>query len=469
MPLRHRDGSIKGIIEVSRDITSHLTLLESLRDKEAKLEHLAQHDALTGLPNRVLVVDRINHAIDRAKRHGGHAVLMFLDLDLFKRVNDSVGHAVGDELLRLVAGRLRACVRSDDTLGRLGGDEFIVLLEVTDKPQETASRVAGKIAESISTPIAIEDHEFSVTTSIGVCIYPEDAHDAETMLRNADSAMYRAKDEGRNNLQFYSKEMTAQAFERVLLESSLRNAVERDELLLHYQPQIDLCSGKITGVEALLRWHHPELGLVPPSRFISLAEDTGLIHPIGEWVFERACRDMAAWRRAGLPVARVAINISGKQFRDRKLDRKIAATIERAGCPAHWVELEITESFLMEDAQRSAQMLRRLQDMGMGIAIDDFGTGYSSLSYLKRLPITKLKIDRSFVRDIPEDPNDEAIARAVVALGKSLRLRVLAEGVETEAQKAFLEREGCDEAQGFLFAKPMPEAQLRAIFATPDP
>jgi diguanylate cyclase (GGDEF)-like protein/PAS domain S-box-containing protein len=437
------------------------TDIAQLKRDEARLEFLANHDALTRLPNRTLFQDRLEEALHRAHRHGGRVGLLFIDLDRFKNVNDSLGHGVGDLLLQAVAERLTGCVRETDTVARLGGDEFMVLLDELAESRDSG-KVADKILARLAQPFTLGGHELFISGSIGISCYPDDGGDPQTLQKNADAAMYRAKQSGRNTYQFFSAEMNAHALESLLMANKLRLALENDELQLHYQPIIDLASGKVSALEALLRWQHPELGMVPPSRFIPLAEDSGLIIPIGDWVLKRACRQMKAWQALGIAPRRIAVNLSVRQFKQKDLAQRIATILERTGFAPQSLELEITESMVMQDPDEAVEILDRLHRMGICLAIDDFGTGYSSLNYLKRLPVDFLKIDRSFVREIPSDREDVAITRAVIALAKSLDLRVIAEGVETEAQRAFLEAEGCDEAQGYLFAKPASAADTAA-------
>jgi diguanylate cyclase (GGDEF)-like protein len=431
---------------------------------EEDLLHLAHHDPLTELPNRLLFIDRLEQSINKARRLGEQVAVLFIDLDRFKKINDSLGHTVGDELLRRVAIRFQSCLRNEDTVSRLGGDEFTVIMESLHKPQY-ATITAQKLIEAMEEPFMIQGHEFFITTSIGISLYPQDGAIAEELLRNADSAMYRAKDEGRNTFQFYTSDMTEQAFERILMETNLLRAIEKQELVVYYQPQISLRTREIIGLEALVRWNHPELGLVSPARFIPLAEDNGLILPIGEYVLATACGQMASWEQQGIRPGKVSVNLSGKQLQKKGLLETISRTLEVCACQPGWLELEVTEGFVMKDPEHSIPVLQGIRDLGVELAIDDFGTGYSSLAYLKRLPITKLKIDQSFVRDIPDDPDDEAIARAIVALGYSLNLKVIAEGVENAAQEAFLLNEGCVEAQGFFYAPPLPVEEIHALLS----
>jgi diguanylate cyclase (GGDEF)-like protein/PAS domain S-box-containing protein len=438
------------------------TDVSRFKEDEARLEFLAHHDALTGLPNRSLFRDRCQEALLRARRGESRLGLMFIDLDHFKQINDSLGHDVGDQLLQSATERLRECVRETDTVARLGGDEFTILLDDLKESQD-AGRIADKLLAALARPFVLGGRELFITASAGISFYPSDGDDVQTLLKNADAAMYRAKALGRNTYQFFAAEMNAQVSEMLMMTNSLRVALEHNEFVLHYQPIIDLASGRINALEALLRWKHPELGLVPPDRFISLAENTGLIVPIGEWALKNACTQMRVWQRQGVGPQRMAVNLSVRQFKQKELVQRIAAVLQETGLASHYLELEITESMVMEDPTAAERVLDRLHEMGIHLAVDDFGTGYSSLSYLKRFPIDFLKIDRSFVHDIPQDQNDAAIARAIIALARSLELRVVAEGVETEAQRAFLKAEGCQEAQGYLLGRPI-DAEAMGLF-----
>jgi diguanylate cyclase (GGDEF)-like protein len=420
-----------------------------------QMEFQANHDPLTQLPNRTLLQDRLGHALARAQRSHRQLAVLFIDLDHFKRINDSLGHAAGDSLLRVVAERLQTCVREEDTVARLGGDEFVILLE--ELPHgELATRVARQVIQALSPPFRVAGHEFFITSSIGISVFPKDGEDAQTLLKQADTAMYRAKEQGRNTFQFYTAALNVAILARLNLEHDLRYALERAELRLHYQPQVDLACHRVIGVEALLRWQHPQRGLVSPSEFIPLAEDTGLILPIGEWVLRTACAQGKAWQDQGLGPLRVAVNLSARQFLQLELPAVVAETLQESGLPAACLELEITESLLMHDLDGAIGTLRGLKAMGVQLALDDFGTGYSSLSYLKRFPLDRLKIDRSFVGDITSAADEAAIALAVIALAHSMRLQVLAEGVETATQLAVLQSGGCQQMQGFYFSRPLP-------------
>jgi diguanylate cyclase (GGDEF)-like protein/PAS domain S-box-containing protein len=426
---------------------------------ESRIQHLATRDALTDLPNRALLGDRLQQAIARASRERERLALLFIDLDHFKTINDSLGHAVGDGLLRGVAKRLEHSVRREDTVARQGGDEFIVLLAELDTPA-MASLVAGKLLKALSHPLEIDGHVLHATASIGIAIYPEDGVDASALLKSADAALYHAKATGRNNIQFFTEQLNVQAQERMELQGSLRQALANRELELYYQPQLDLASGSLVGAEALLRWRHSLLGEVPPARFIAVAEDSGLITEIGQWVLEQSCRWSKSWeKRLGRPLL-IAVNVSAIQFRNQNLAARVEHALSESGLPADRLELEITESVLIDPGEETLATFRALERKGVRLVIDDFGTGHSSLSYLKRFPIHKLKIDRSFVRDTPGDASDAAIVRAIVALARSLNLEVVAEGVETQAQLEFLRDLGCDRAQGYYLGHPTPGAKF---------
>ena len=429
------------------------------RIADQRVIHMAHHDELTGLPNRTLLTDRVEQAIARAQRGGGKLALLFLDLDRFKNVNDSLGHAVGDHLLQAVSQRLLTCLRYQDTAARLGGDEFIISLpDVTDGPE--AARVAARILAELAKPFNVSGHLLPAEASIGIALYPDDGDNAQTLMRNADTAMYHAKESGRANYQFFSAQMTERVSRRLSTETRLRRALEQGEFTLHYQPLIELASGRIDGAEALARWPQPDQRrMVSPAEFIPVAEDTGLIVPLGEWVLREACLQAQAWQ-AVQPGVRVAVNLSPRQFRQKQLVVMVEQALRDSGLPPSLLELELTEGMLMHHADETVQTLEQLHEMGVRLAIDDFGTGYSSLSYLKRFPIHTLKIDRSFVQDLSHDPDDAAIVTAIIAMARGLDLSVTAEGVETEEQAAFLRSLSCRLAQGFHFGRPMPAAEF---------
>jgi len=427
--------------------------LSERKDAEARIYHLAYFDPLTNLPNRALLYSLLEQALAEAHRRHGHGALLFVDLDRFKQINDSFGHAPADSLLAEVGKRLLGVLRDEDVVSRLGGDEFVIALFDINR-REDAALVARKILAALAEPFFVEGHEILLSASVGISIFPEDGRDAETLLRNADVAMYRAKQLGNASYLFYSREMNLRSLERLKLEGGLRHALERNEFSLHFQPQLDLASGRIIGAEALLRWESLPRGPVPPAQFIPVAEETGLIVPIGEWVIEAACRQLRAWLDAGLQPVKVAVNLSPRQF-SQHLPHIVMAHLANYGVPPCLLELEITESMLMHSADSVVAMMREFADAGIAMSLDDFGTGYSSLSYLKRFPIDTLKIDQSFVRGIPDDINDSAIAEAIIGMAKALRLRVIAEGVENEAQLNFLRDAGCDEIQGYWFSRPV--------------
>ncbi len=421
----------------------------------ARLQYLAHHDNLTGLANRTLLLDRLRQAIARAERSGQSLSLMFVDLDRFKILNDSLGHAAGDALLKEVASRLQGCIRRGDTAARLGGDEFVILLEQLHGERD-ASATARKLLKTLERPINIEGQEFFVTGSIGVSLYPADGQNPDALLRSANAAMHRSKESGRNALRFYSTEMDARADERLSLERDLRHALENNELLLFYQPQISVFDGSIIGAEALLRWQHPRLGMIPPAKFIPVAEECGLIVSIGGWALQTACTEYLGWLKFGVPAIRLTVNLSPRQFMEAGFSELVARTLEMVAFEPSQLELEITENMLMTDVRKAAETLTKLKSIGVKFAVDDFGTGYSSLNYLKRFQLDSLKIDRSFILQLPDDPNDVAIARAIITLGRSLNLQVIAEGVENLAQLNFLKEHQCDAIQGYLFAAPEP-------------
>jgi diguanylate cyclase (GGDEF)-like protein/PAS domain S-box-containing protein len=457
-PIRDRTSRFVGTVIVFHDVSAARAL-------SAQMAHSAQHDVVTSLPNRLLLNDRITQAIALARRNQKSVAVIFLDLDHFKNINDSLGHATGDKLLQSVSRRLLTSVRKSDTVSRQGGDEFVILLSETTNPEDAATS-ANKIILSLSGPHSIDGLDLHINGSIGISVYPGDGEDAETLIKNADMAMYHAKEHGRNNFQFFEAEMNSKAVERQSLESGLRLALERSEFLLHYQPKVNLDTGEVTGVEALIRWLRPHRGLVPPCQFIPVAEDSGLILPIGRWVLREACRQAREWQEADLPFKRISVNVSATEFRHKDFVEGVRTILAETGFDACRLDLELTEGVLMDDAESTASVLKALKAMGVHLAVDDFGTGYSSLSYLQQFPIDVLKIDQSFVRQISGDPNDTAIVRAIIDMGKNLKQRVIAEGIETQEQLAFLQARHCSEGQGYLFSRPLAAAQFVALLHT---
>jgi diguanylate cyclase (GGDEF)-like protein/PAS domain S-box-containing protein len=466
-------GGVSRVVGVCIDVTERKQAEESLRKREVEMTHLAEHDFLTSLPNRLLLNDRLNQAILLAARHRKQLAVLFLDLDGFKHINDSLGHSVGDKLLQSVAKRLANRIRGSDTLSRQGGDEFIVLLSEVEDPEDTAI-AATRLLKGVAESYSIEGHDLHVTASIGVSVYPSDGLDAETLIKNADTAMYQAKENGRRGFQFFKQEMNVRAVQRQSIEEDLRRALERQEFTVHYQPKVNLTTGDITGAEALVRWTHPERGPISPAEFIPVAEDSGLILPLGKWVLREACRQAHAWMDEGLPVSTIAVNISASEFRNEHFLENVLAILRETALDPRALELEITESVLMKHAESTESILKTLRANGVQLAIDDFGTGYSSLSYLKKFPINALKIDQSFVRQITAASGDTTIVTAIISMGRSLNLRVVAEGVETQEELAFLRAHRCDEGQCYYFGRPttsrefahllkigMPEAVLR--------
>ena len=453
-----RPIAIEGIVQ---DITER-------RLHQVRIEHQANYDTLTGLANRSLLQDRLQQALLTTARSGQRLAVAFVDLDRFKFINDSLGHHVGDELLKAVAARLKTCVRECDTVARLGGDEFVLLINGHTGP-EHVSQMMEKMLAAVAQPWVIQQGEFLISCSIGVALHPDDGEEALTLLKHADSTMYRAKDNGRNNFQFFTRELNALMIEQLELETYLRRALERNQFVLRYQPRVNLATGQIVGAEALLRWRMPQRGTVAPMRFIGLAEETGLIVPIGKWVLQTACAQNKAWQDAGVPPIVVSVNVSPRQFRHESLVQTVAEVLRSTGLEPRYLELELTESMVMHDPPKLVAMLDELKELGVKIAVDDFGTGYSSLSYLKRFPVDRLKVDRSFVENMTTEADDATIVRTIIALGHNLGLKVVAEGVETAQQARALRAYQCDEAQGFLFARPVASRVLPRLITRSIP
>ena len=456
------------VVGVNKDITERRGAEEALRNSEAHLTYSSQHDFLTGLPNRMLLSDRISQAIVLAPRHKKKIALLFLDLDGFKHINDSLGHAIGDKLLQSIAKRLVDCVRFSDMVSRQGGDEFVVLLSEVEH-LEDAAMTARRMLQVVAEAHSIDQHDLHVTTSIGVSVYPDDGLDAETLIKNADTAMYQAKENGRHSYQFFKPAMNVRAVERQSMEENLRRALERKEFELLYQPKVNLRTGEITGAEALIRWTHPIRGLVSPAQFMTIAEDCGLILPIGNWALREACKQARAWVDAGLPQATMAVNISAMEFRDDNFLEGVFAILRETGLDPRSLELELTESVLMKRAESTESILKELRARGVQLAVDDFGTGYSSLSYLRKFPVDSLKIDQSFIWQITNAPDETTIVTAIISMGRSLKLRVVAEGVETQEELAFLQAHKCDEAQGYYFSPPVLPQQFAKLLETGIP
>jgi len=454
-PIHDRQGRITGAVTVVRDVTA-------ARAMALQMAHSAQHDVLTGLPNRVLLNDRVNQAIAFASRHITKVAVLFLDLDGFKHINDSLGHPIGDKLLQSVAKRLADCVRGCDTISRQGGDEFVVLLSEMGQADDAAI-MARRILAAVAEAHAIDQHILHVSTSIGVSVYPDDGLDAETLIKNSDTAMYQAKENGRQTYEFFTPAMNARAVERQSIEEGLRHALERQEFTLHYQPKVNLKSGEITGAEALIRWKHPNRGQIPPAQFIPIAEDCGLILPIGNWVLREACKQARAWADAGLPPTTMAVNISAREFHGEHFLEGVLDILEETGLDPHYLELELTESVLMKRTEHTQFIMKTLRAKGIQVAVDDFGTGYSSLSYLTKFSIDTLKIDQSFIRKITTAPNEATIVTAMISMGRNLKLRVVAEGVETQAELAFLQAHQCEEGQGYYFSRPVLPKQFAKL------
>ena len=462
-PIHDREGKATGAVIVFRDVSA-------ARAMALEMTHSAQHDFLTGMPNRMLLNDRVSQAIAWAQRHSKKVAVLFLDLDGFKHINDSLGHPTGDKLLQSVAKRLVDCVRGSDTVSRPGGDEFVVLLTEVGQ-SEDAAITARRMLQTVAEAHCIDQHDLHVTTSIGLSVFPDDGSDAETLIKNADTAMYQAKENGRQSYQFFKPAMNVRAVERQSIEESLRRALERGEFVVHYQPKVNLSTGQISGAEALIRWKHPVRGLVPPGDFIPIAEDCGLIVPIGNWVLREACKQACTWVKEGLPLITMAVNISALQFRDEGFLDGVFRILREECLDPKLLELELTESVLMKRAESTQAILKTLRASGVQMAVDDFGTGYSSLSYLRKFPIDALKIDQSFIRQITTAPDETTIVTAVISMGRSLKLRVVAEGVETQEELAFLQARQCDEAQGYYFSRPVLPEQFAKLLENgiPEP
>jgi diguanylate cyclase (GGDEF)-like protein/PAS domain S-box-containing protein len=453
-------GQDQNYVLVATDITEHKQAAE-------RINYLAHYDVLTDLPNRVSMQGRVAYILAQAKSAGTQVAILFVDLDRFKAINDSLGHHAGDMVLKGVASRLKSCMRAADVVSRLGGDEFVVVLPQTN--EHGAKEVANKIREELSVPYVFDNQNLTVTPTIGISVYPEDGEDADTLIRNADSALYHAKDSGRNNYLFFTQRMNLAAIERMVLENGMRAALDRNEFVLHYQPQIELDTGTLVGFEALIRWQHPERGLLHPARFIPLAEESDLIIAMGNWVTREACRQNAEWQKAGLQAVPVSVNLSARQLVNRSLTKTVQTILSETGLAARYLELELTETMLMDSAGTPVNVIAELADHGVSFAIDDFGTGYSNLGYLRRFPIHRLKIDQSFVRGITQNQGDPAIVRAVLGLARNLNLKVLAEGIENVEQLEFLRAEGCDEIQGYLIGKPLPAEEFAKVLASTAP
>jgi diguanylate cyclase (GGDEF)-like protein/PAS domain S-box-containing protein len=458
-----QNANVIRVIGVNVDITDRKQAEESLRNNEARMTHLAEHDYLTGLPNRMLLNDRIGRSIELARRNKKKVAVLFLDMDGFKHINDSLGHPTGDMLIQAISKQLLDCVRTSDTVSRQGGDEFIVFLPEVEHPEGTVA-AAKRMLEAVASVHSISQHDLQITCCIGISVYPDDGPDAETLIKSADIALYQAKENGQSSYQFFQPAMNVRAVERQFIEENLRRALSRHEFALHYQPIVNLKTHAITGAEALIRWNHPTRGFISPGQFIAVAEDSGLIVPIGNWVLEEACGQARAWMEAGLPEMTMAVNVSGLQFQSGNFAEDLFAILLKIGLDPKFLELEVTESLLMKRPDFTASILQVLRERGVQIAIDDFGTGYSSLSYLTKLPLDTLKIDQSFVRQITTTPNETSIVTAIIGMGQSLNLRIIAEGVETAEELEFLQAQHCDEAQGYYFGRPVPPQEFVKLF-----
>ena len=461
-PLLDKEQNCIGIIESARDITVHLQVQDELRLQKDILRHQAHHDFLTGLPNRILFQDRLEQALEKAKRDKSILALLFIDLDHFKEINDSLGHKTGDEVLKIITHIFRNTIRKEDSIARLGGDEFTIVLEGLKRPQD-ASILAKKLLQELSKPIVINNHELYISSSIGISIYPNDGISFMDLLKYADAAMYKAKNEGRNNFQYYSPEMTKLAFERVIMETHLRDSLKHNNFIVYYQPQVDGKTDKIIGMEALVRWNHPTLGMISPAKFIPLAESTGLIVNLDRFVMKTAMTQLASWYKKGLNPGVLAMNLAVKQLQQKDFIPMFTKLMQETNCKAEWIELEVTEGQIMNNPEKAIKILKEISALGVELAIDDFGTGYSSLAYLKKFPINKLKIDQAFVKDLPSDEEDAAITKAVIALAKSLKLRIIAEGVEEEKQKNFIVENGCTNIQGYFYSKPISADEMELL------
>ncbi|OGQ99474.1 MAG: hypothetical protein A2521_00795 [Deltaproteobacteria bacterium RIFOXYD12_FULL_57_12] len=462
-PLWNEDGSMRGFLEIFRNLTDSDSVEAKLRDHESRLYHLSHHDPLTNLPNRLLFQDRLQMMMIKAQRHKHQVAILFLDLDRFKKINETLGHEVGDRMLVEIGQRLQNTLRKSDTVARMSGDEFAIILDDI-RDARYVGVVARKIKQALAKHIQVGDYELFISTSIGISIYPTDGTEVEGLMRCADTAIFRAKEMGRNTYQFYTTDMNTRAFEFLLMESGLRRALEQNELVIFYQPQFNMTDHRLIGMEALLRWQHPEKGMIAPGDFIPLAEETGLIEPIGEWVLRTACAQNKSWQNQGYPPISLAVNLSARQFRQQNILELVADTLAETGLEPKYLELELTESIVMNNVEKNVRTLEELSRLGVQLAIDDFGTGYSSLSYLKLFPIDNLKIDRSFVRNINTNPNDAMIAASIIALAHNMNLKVLAEGVEDEKQLQLLLKQGCDNVQGFLFGRPVPAEEFVRFF-----